>query len=581
PTPDAAGPAPTPDVAAGDAPPAARPSVDDLHARLEARHRGTTHGEVNELVRGVAALTDDEARELLRRGGFPDDGPHPRHRLAEAIHERQASKVRQGLVYRPGDPRNAEFAAMADEPLAPVESVLGPKPAAAKPARKPAKQSEPKPAGKPAEPPATAAGRSVADVYNRAASATDAEVEAARASLAGMDAAELARVAAATGHFGPATAAAVEARILDRRGAAVRRKLIDRPPAGAAPAPTPDAAPEAKPAGAPADAVRAAIGRAVASGEFAGGDYGGRSHRVPVSRLRAALSAAGVTDRAAQDEAILDATFRDEGAAGKHRLAAVGADQLDGPEASAAVGGVGNSRIGNVVVPGEHAAHWAAPAQGAATGGHTPQTIPPEQYLANSRRRVETDGTPWEPPAADVAPAAPAGGTPPAKPKKPRQARPKPAGKPAPPQLADPEDFAMGPAPAPQSSPAPSAAAPAMSRSGAVDPSLHRAPHEDAGGSGSVEQAAARLNKLSGQVGDLRKLLPPGVTEGQFAAALEKLAEDRRIIVNEDRDHRHPDVTRDGRVVVGGNVVTGAYALDPRNPVTPAELRAALAAARR
>lgn len=219
------------------------PAVDALHARLEARNRSTKHGEVNALLRDVAKLTDDQARELLRRDGFPADGPNPRHQLAETIHDRQASKIRQGLVGPRNSPDRAEFEAMNDEPLASVEDVLGAKPKAA--AKKPGKaqaETPPKAAEPPPPPPATDAGKFVVSVYEGAARVGDDDVESAKKLLASLPAEEVARVAAATGHYGPATSADVMARIIDRRGAAIRGKLIGRPDAPAAQPPAPPVA---------------------------------------------------------------------------------------------------------------------------------------------------------------------------------------------------------------------------------------------------------------------------------------------------------------------------------------------------
>ena len=114
-----------------------------------------------------------------------------------------------------------------EEVVAKLKAAFAPQPKG-----KPAKaQAEPKPKKEPApaEPPATDAGREVAAIYDRAASASDADIETARAHLSRMPKAELARVASALGMVGKATAAGVLNRITDRRGATIRRKLIDRP----------------------------------------------------------------------------------------------------------------------------------------------------------------------------------------------------------------------------------------------------------------------------------------------------------------------------------------------------------------
>jgi hypothetical protein len=112
----------------------------------------------------------------------------------------------------------------------------------------------------------------------------------------------------------------------------------------------------------PADVVRGAIAAVLRSDEYAGaGSVGKRTHTIPLSRLRAALVGAGVTSRDAQDDAIFEATHRDQGARGKFYLAAPTYDQLGTDEMKSVIPGVagtGSGRIGNVQVNDADVTHW-------------------------------------------------------------------------------------------------------------------------------------------------------------------------------------------------------------------------------
>ena len=69
----------------------------------------------------------------------------------------------------------------------------------------------------------------VIDAYNRAARLTDAEMADAAAAVGRLGPSGRRAVADSIGLYGKPTAAAILERIADRRGAAIRRRLLGRP----------------------------------------------------------------------------------------------------------------------------------------------------------------------------------------------------------------------------------------------------------------------------------------------------------------------------------------------------------------
>ncbi len=226
----AAKPAPKPAEAAVPAPTPTAPAVDVAEVYDRA---GSTakHSEVNAAARAAAGMTRAEATATLSKMGYPATGD-PRKQLAELILDRKGSQLRR-LSSGAGEAVDAAhreaYAPLHDEPLLSSADVLPAPPVKAKPTAAPAPVKAEKPSAPPAEPPHTDAGRAVASVYDRAAAATDADIQSARDRLAAMPAAEVQRVGAALGMAGGVTKKAVLARIEDRRGTAIRAKLTRRP----------------------------------------------------------------------------------------------------------------------------------------------------------------------------------------------------------------------------------------------------------------------------------------------------------------------------------------------------------------
>jgi hypothetical protein len=189
--------------------------------------------------------------------GVPDDVKERwKKRLAAAKPERR-SKVWADVIgekERVAPTPSVTGVGAAVAPPTPSNSPQPTAPAAPAPKTVPpaAIESASRPAAKPGEDPAKA----VAAIYDRSATATDADVGQARQHLAGMTKPQLRAVAEAVGLFGAANATpkAILARIEDRRAAAVRRGLIGRP--GGSP-PAPDEPPDDPYAGV-TPAVRAA-----------------------------------------------------------------------------------------------------------------------------------------------------------------------------------------------------------------------------------------------------------------------------------------------------------------------------------
>ena len=122
-------------------------------------------------------------------------------------------------------------------------------------------------------------------------------------------------------------------------------------------------APEPKPAvrGVVADAIQ----RSAATNP--NHDHPNNEVRIPFAAVRAALVKAGVTDRTAQDEAILDATHRDPASRDKIRLdAPLGHSRGTADERADEIKGMGNSAFGALTVRPKDFDHWtgqpAAPA---------------------------------------------------------------------------------------------------------------------------------------------------------------------------------------------------------------------------
>jgi hypothetical protein len=127
-------------------------------------------------------------------------------------------------------------------------------------------------------------------------------------------------------------------------------------PAGGDPATTRDATPKKPP-----EVVKQVIGEVVTSGKHSpDGDY----HSIPIGEIRAALAKAGVTDRKAQDEAIMDATHRDPDARGKVGLAEhPDPHKLTDDERANAINNRLSARdhdrlISHLTVSGDQADHW-------------------------------------------------------------------------------------------------------------------------------------------------------------------------------------------------------------------------------
>jgi hypothetical protein len=208
------------------------PSVDpaDFHRRLDARDKSTKNSEANSLARTAAGLSPEQATAALKAIGMrPEPGEDPRRTLARSIVDRQGAKLRAGMAYRPGSKEDKELEPIRDEPLTTVDDLLGPATPRQTQKTKPREEPPPRPKEPPAGPPQTDAGKQAAGIYDRAATATDADIESAKKSLQGLPPDELRRVAEAMGHYGPVTAKDLVGRIVERRGAAIRAGLIHRP----------------------------------------------------------------------------------------------------------------------------------------------------------------------------------------------------------------------------------------------------------------------------------------------------------------------------------------------------------------
>lgn len=231
---------------------ASKPAKVDVTGVYDRAGSTAKHSEVNAALKHVAGMSREEAGATLKTMGYPATGD-PRRQLAELIADRKGSQLR-GLSSGAGrvvDERNrAAYAPLNDEPLLTPDEVLGARPATPpKPANPTAAARPTRPAVAPAQAPQTDAGKAVSGIYDRAASASDADIAEAEQHLAKMPKDELARVGAAMGMAGKVTAKQLLARITERRGTALRTKLVGRTPAGKpkagkkpAAAPVPEAA---------------------------------------------------------------------------------------------------------------------------------------------------------------------------------------------------------------------------------------------------------------------------------------------------------------------------------------------------
>lgn len=215
-------------------------TVKDLAGKLNARHGETKTSDVNAMMKAAAGLTQAQAKAVWKEMGRSPMGSKADHRrlLVTDIEERQGARLRAGAIYRPGDPRAAVKG--HDAELLGADSLLGKKkPPTAKPAtaEKPAKAKAEKVAKPtaPAESPTSKQGKAVAGIYDKAATATDKDIATAKEHLATMKPDEVRRVAAAMGyrHSKSESGKSIAAKILDkiegRRGATIRRGLLDRP----------------------------------------------------------------------------------------------------------------------------------------------------------------------------------------------------------------------------------------------------------------------------------------------------------------------------------------------------------------
>lgn len=147
----------------------------------------------------------------------------------------------------------------------------------------------------------------------------------------------------------------------------------------------------------PAAVVKRAIGDAIRAGNHQAFPFGQHVHRIPMKVLRDALAKAGIHDRAAQDEAIYEATWRDKAAKGKGKHSVTGLHATPEEHESYkhhALPGVGE-QFGAFEVPVAHAGFWtggeggAAPGAGAAGGdaaaGHEPEPATPPAAVPESK----------------------------------------------------------------------------------------------------------------------------------------------------------------------------------------------------